>query len=161
MGCRRKPGGLARPLTWMLPALLIALAGGCAREPQASPPADGFSSDLEPGAAAFLDTLQRRTFDWFWEQSDPHTGLTPDRSPTRSFHSIAATGKYHCLGAVHAGPAVKTTEVELVFGRDHDTGIRLQVGQHLPGPAESLPVYCRVKHLVPGSHDYRVFCESG
>jgi hypothetical protein len=46
------------------------------------------------GAAAptFLDTLQERTFRYFWNLSDPHTGLTPDRSPTRSFASIAATG---------------------------------------------------------------------
>ncbi|HUK62935.1 MAG TPA: glucoamylase family protein, partial [Dongiaceae bacterium] len=33
-----------------------------------------------------------RTFDWFWELSDPRTGLTPDRAPTPSFASVSATG---------------------------------------------------------------------
>ncbi len=41
---------------------------------------------------AFLDTLEQRTFNWFWERSDPRTGLTPDRWPTKSFSSIAAVG---------------------------------------------------------------------
>jgi hypothetical protein len=27
---------------------------------------------------AFLDDLERRTFRWFWNITDPHTGLTPD-----------------------------------------------------------------------------------
>ena len=42
--------------------------------------------------AAFLDTVQRRTFDWFWETTNPRNGLTPDRWPTRSFSSVAAVG---------------------------------------------------------------------
>jgi hypothetical protein len=42
--------------------------------------------------AAFLDTLERRTFQWFWDLSDSVTGLTPDRWPTKSFVSIGATG---------------------------------------------------------------------
>lgn len=41
---------------------------------------------------AFLDTLEQRTFAFFWERSDPVTGLTPDRWPTPSFSSIAAVG---------------------------------------------------------------------
>lgn len=41
---------------------------------------------------AFLDTLERRTFSWFWDLSDPRTGLTPDRAPTRSFSSVSAVG---------------------------------------------------------------------
>ena len=41
---------------------------------------------------AWLDTLSRRTFDWFWDLSDDRTGMTPDRWPTRSFVSVAATG---------------------------------------------------------------------
>jgi hypothetical protein len=45
-----------------------------------------------PRIEAFLDTLEQRTFDFFWERSDPATGLTPDRWPTRSFSSIAAVG---------------------------------------------------------------------
>ncbi|MGQ0645976.1 MAG: glucoamylase family protein [Gemmatimonadaceae bacterium] len=42
--------------------------------------------------AALLDTVQRRTFDFFWERTDARTGLTPDRWPTASFSSIAAVG---------------------------------------------------------------------
>ena len=41
---------------------------------------------------AFADTLERRTFHYFWDLSDPRTGLTPDRWPTRSFASVAAMG---------------------------------------------------------------------
>src|SRR5688572_20743366 len=47
----------------------------------------------EAGAqSAFLDTLQRRTFDWFWETTNPRNGLVPDRWPTKSFSSVAAVG---------------------------------------------------------------------
>ncbi len=41
---------------------------------------------------AFLDTLEERTFQYFWELSDSKTGLTPDRWPTQSFISVGATG---------------------------------------------------------------------
>ncbi|MGZ3484915.1 MAG: glucoamylase family protein, partial [Gemmatimonadaceae bacterium] len=49
-------------------------------------------SALTPRQSAFLDTLERRTFNWFWERSDPNNGLTPDRWPSNSFSSIAAVG---------------------------------------------------------------------
>jgi hypothetical protein len=45
-----------------------------------------------PAQTAFLDTVQRRTFDWFWETANPANGLVPDRWPTKSFSSIAAVG---------------------------------------------------------------------
>ncbi|HKJ32980.1 MAG TPA: glucoamylase family protein, partial [Balneolales bacterium] len=41
---------------------------------------------------AFLDTLEKRTFHYFWDKADPNTGLIPDRAPTKTFSSIAATG---------------------------------------------------------------------
>lgn len=41
---------------------------------------------------ALLDTLERRTFDWFWETTNPRNGLTPDRTPNPPFASIAAVG---------------------------------------------------------------------
>ncbi|MDO9694301.1 MAG: glucoamylase family protein [Candidatus Latescibacteria bacterium] len=41
---------------------------------------------------AFIDTLQERTFQYFWDLCNPQTGLAPDRAPTRSFASSAATG---------------------------------------------------------------------
>jgi len=40
----------------------------------------------------FLDDLQARTFRWFWDVTNPRTGLTPDRWPTQSFSSVAAVG---------------------------------------------------------------------
>ncbi len=39
-----------------------------------------------------FDTLQERTFRYFWDNADPDTGLVPDRYPTSSFSSIAAVG---------------------------------------------------------------------
>jgi hypothetical protein len=48
--------------------------------------------DPTPAQAAFLDTLEHRTFRWFWDLSDARTGMTPDRWPTRSFVSVGAVG---------------------------------------------------------------------
>ncbi len=41
---------------------------------------------------AFLDSLSHRTFNFFWDLADSTTGNQPDRWPTESFSSIAATG---------------------------------------------------------------------
>jgi hypothetical protein len=40
----------------------------------------------------FLDTLEHRTFNYFWECVDASTGLTPDRYPSLTFSSTAAIG---------------------------------------------------------------------
>jgi hypothetical protein len=45
-----------------------------------------------PALDALFDDIERRTFDFFWETTDPTTGLVPDRYPTPSFSSIAAIG---------------------------------------------------------------------
>jgi hypothetical protein len=45
-----------------------------------------------PAQSAFLDSVQRRTFDWFWETTNSRNGLVPDRWPTKSFSSVAAVG---------------------------------------------------------------------
>jgi len=39
-----------------------------------------------------LNDLEYRTFRYFWDLADPASGLVPDRYPTKSFSSIAATG---------------------------------------------------------------------
>jgi len=39
-----------------------------------------------------VEDLEYRTFRYFWDLADPATGLIPDRYPTESFSSIAATG---------------------------------------------------------------------
>ncbi|KAF0093199.1 MAG: hypothetical protein E1N59_3045 [Puniceicoccaceae bacterium 5H] len=41
---------------------------------------------------AFLADIQERTFDWFWDWTNPDNGLVPDRAPTPSFSSVAAVG---------------------------------------------------------------------
>jgi hypothetical protein len=49
----------------------------------------------EPNAVLFdpfLSDLEERTFRFFWETANPNTGLIPDRYPTVTFASIAATG---------------------------------------------------------------------
>lgn len=85
----------ARPRTRWAIVMLAALASGCRATvpaPVSAPsPAVG---EYAPSAreTAFLDTLQRRTFDFFWERTNPRNGLTPDRWPTESFSSIAAVG---------------------------------------------------------------------
>jgi hypothetical protein len=40
----------------------------------------------------FLDTLERRTFDWFWDTANAANGLIPDRWPNINFSSVAAIG---------------------------------------------------------------------
>jgi len=78
-----------------------------AQTPAKAPPA--FSKTDEK----FIDDLQHRSFLYFWEQADAHTGLVPDRaradnSPLDENHrdvgSIAATGfglTALCIGAEH------------------------------------------------------------
>ncbi len=44
------------------------------------------------GSDQFLDSLQYRTFQFFWKTTPENNGLTPDRYPTPSFSSIAAVG---------------------------------------------------------------------
>jgi hypothetical protein len=66
-------------------AVLVLALGGCLANHPGGP-------GVAPDTAAFLDTLQRRTFDFFWETTPVTNGLTPDRWPTLQFSSIAAVG---------------------------------------------------------------------
>lgn len=50
------------------------------------------SPALSSADQAFLDSLQRDTFRYFWETTNPANGLVPDRAPSNSFASIAAVG---------------------------------------------------------------------
>ncbi len=65
----------------LLTALALFVSCGGARS--AAPPLP-----VDP----FLETLQRRTFDWFWDTANPDNGLVPDRWPRINFSSIAAIG---------------------------------------------------------------------
>ena len=69
----------------LLPAAWSLL--GCAgHHPEAPTPPDSAQT------TAFLDTLEERTFHYFWDLTNTANGLTPDRSPSPSFSSIAAVG---------------------------------------------------------------------
>jgi len=39
-----------------------------------------------------VEQLERATFQWFWDTTNPENGLVPDRWPTPSFSSVAAVG---------------------------------------------------------------------
>src|SRR5688500_20187924 len=82
----------------LLAAPLFLWACATAERREAPPP-------FEPSAVAFLDSVQSRTFDWFWDLSDARTGLTPDRWPTESFSSVSAVGfaLTHYPGGVERG----------------------------------------------------------
>jgi hypothetical protein len=74
-------------------ALLLVITSACTSATSIT----GIAGPTPPSAlttrqTAFLDTLERRTFDWFWERTDNTNGLTPDRWPTKSFSSVAAIG---------------------------------------------------------------------
>jgi hypothetical protein len=62
----------------------VALLTACAAR---NAPAGG-----APGADPFLETLERRTFEWFWDTTNAANGLVPDRWPDINFSSIAAIG---------------------------------------------------------------------
>ena len=70
----------------LLVACLILVASPPAAVVASRPPATSASD------AAYLDQIEHRTFDWFWDHADPRTGLVPDRWPTPSFSSVAAIG---------------------------------------------------------------------
>ena len=76
-----------------LASSVVAGAGGCVPATTVRTSGDAPAAFV-PSAreSAFLDTLSRRTFDFFWETTNPRNGLTPDRWPTRSFSSVAAVG---------------------------------------------------------------------
>ncbi len=77
----------------MLMTLAALLAAACQpprlATPSAPPPAEFRAT---PAQAAFVEDLSRRTFDYFWDTTDPRTCLAPDRWPSAPFSSIAAVG---------------------------------------------------------------------
>jgi len=76
-------------------ALVALVAGTPVRAEQAIAPPQPDTltyQKLAPDQQAFVDDLERRTFDWFWQSADPYTGLVPDSWPNHTFSSIAAIG---------------------------------------------------------------------
>lgn len=90
MRASNKSGDLFARLTFAILApavILLAACGGSRNElPVPAEPAADLRND------PFLDTLQLKTFGYFWDYTDPKTGLTPDRAPGLTFSSIAAVG---------------------------------------------------------------------
>ncbi|MFL5619279.1 MAG: glucoamylase family protein [Gemmatimonadaceae bacterium] len=91
---RTSSGETARRRAILLTGAFVVLGTALTACRSATAPSTGTVAPFVPGAAqtAFLDTVQRRTFDWFWETTNPANGLVPDRWPTKSFSSIAAVG---------------------------------------------------------------------
>ncbi|MCK9366418.1 MAG: Tat pathway signal protein [Metallibacterium scheffleri] len=79
---------LCATLLVMLPGAL--LAAPITTLPQHAP----FVSTLPARHALppFFDQLEKRTFDFFWDTTNPANGLAPDHYPGPSFSSIAAVG---------------------------------------------------------------------
>src|SRR5213594_4176245 len=73
--------------TQLAVALAAAILSGCGVNHSEGPPPPDSAR-----AAAFLDTLEERTFHYFWDLTNTQNGLTPDRAPSPSFSSIAAVG---------------------------------------------------------------------
>jgi hypothetical protein len=80
--------------THAVAAAIVAAAAACAGQSAPAPmaPATAIAYQASTSENAFLDTLSRRTFDFFWQTANPRNGLAPDRWPTKSFSSVAAVG---------------------------------------------------------------------
>lgn len=71
---------------------------GASQGSSRAPSPSAHSSPLTTGDEALLEGIEQRAFKFFWEQSDPATGLTKDRNlantsnDPRDIASIAATG---------------------------------------------------------------------
>jgi hypothetical protein len=89
---------IAMTLTYLrnfcLAALAVAAAAAAAPVRAGSATAAITRYEQLPAAQQQLvDDLQRRTFDWFWDSTNPANGLVPDHYPSpESFASIAAVG---------------------------------------------------------------------
>lgn len=82
-----------RRVPWLVrPALAagLGLIVSCARPPHGAGPAAASRATVEQRALA--DTVAERTFRWFWETTDPRTGLVHDRYPKLDFSSVASIG---------------------------------------------------------------------
>jgi hypothetical protein len=72
-------------------AALLVLTLSCST-PAPSPSATAAAEPQVQLHPNFIDDVQHRTFNWFWETSNAENGLVHDRWPTQSFSSIAAVG---------------------------------------------------------------------
>ncbi|MEO5823875.1 MAG: glucoamylase family protein [Vicinamibacteraceae bacterium] len=73
---------MRRATTWAAMALAAVTVCVAAPSPGASQPRPATAGQLLAADDAFLDDLSRRSFAFFWEQTDPATGIIRDRSRT-------------------------------------------------------------------------------
>jgi hypothetical protein len=78
-----------RSLLGLAAASAMTMMAGCG--PSAEPVAVPREMRLG-GLPALFDDLERRTFAFFWDTTNPRNGLVPDRWPNVTFSSIAAVG---------------------------------------------------------------------
>src|SRR5258708_3812271 len=81
------PARIATRASKLAATFAAAIVLACASNHSVGPPPPDSAQ-----AVGFLDTLEQRTFHYFWDLTNTANGLTPDRSPTPSFSSIAAVG---------------------------------------------------------------------
>ena len=70
--------------------LFVAFVGACSTS--TAPNAARLSRAASPELPALFDDIERRTFNFFWETTNPQNGLVQDRFPTPAFASVAAVG---------------------------------------------------------------------
>lgn len=61
------------------------------------------SPELSAQDEAFLEDLSRRSFRYFWEHADPHTGLVLDRAHTDGRGHDASENSYHIASSAATG----------------------------------------------------------
>ena len=71
----------SRPFASIVVLALVVACGVRTAPPRVTPTVD-----------PFVETLEQRTFEWFWDTANASNGLVPDRWPDINFSSIAAIG---------------------------------------------------------------------
>jgi len=80
---------------FLILALILLILNQCNplnQNPPLNSPSQPIHYQLTADQSSFLDTLQHRTFLYFWHESNPDNGLVKDRSTRDSPCSIAAVG---------------------------------------------------------------------
>ncbi|HUP19655.1 MAG TPA: glucoamylase family protein [Gemmatimonadota bacterium] len=116
----------------LLPAL-VALLVACGSARVSAPDAPPAPSPDAAVPDAFLEDLERRTFDWFWETTNPANGLVPDRWPSNPFSSIAAVG----FGLTAYGVGAERGYVTRAAARDRVLATLRHFWRAPQGPAAS------------------------
>src|SRR5712664_558548 len=98
---KQKVQGFVRGRVHSWIVLLLLLSSSCQGSSANTKPLSPTHSALSSADETFLNDLEHRSFQYFWEQADPNTGLVPDRARMdgapldenhRNVASIAATG---------------------------------------------------------------------